>query len=509
MMLNSKWFQLTLITLSAAIVAACVGQHQQENNNLGQGPTVPSKHSVSSAVFDSKVEQRIEYLLSKMTLDEKISMVHASGKFVVAGVERLGIKETWLSDGPHGVRYEIERHSWASAGWDNDYATYLPHLTSVAASWDKNIAQLHGKVLGREARDRQKDYILGPGVNLARLPVYGRNFEYMGEDPFLAATLVVPQIKAIQNQGVAATIKHYALNTQELNRTGVNAKPDERTLREVYLPAFEAAVKEANVLGVMGAYNEYMGTNANQSRYLVKDILKDQWGFKGVLLTDWNVDINTYDAAMAGLDLEMGTDVPSYDQYYFAKPLKEQIEAGKVPMSVLDDKVKRMLRVQYHIGMYDHKRPVGARNTKEHQQTARQIAAQGVVLLKNEKVQGHNILPLNKQGLRKVLVLGPNADKRHGFGGGSSEVKTPYEITPLQGLKNYLGENVNIEYMRTKSAGLSPIAADYITSRHWTGTPAWHVRFFDDEQKHMGHDLFFPKSFPKAGAGDVGHMRPE
>ena len=251
---------------------------------------------------------------------------------------------------------------------------------------------MHGQVLGREARHRNKDFILGPGVNLARLPLYGRNFEYMGEDPFLASVLVVPQIKAIQKQGVAATIKHYALNTQELNRTGVNAKPDERTLREVYLPAFEAAVKQANVLGVMGAYNEYMGTNANQSKHLVRDILKDDWGFEGVLLTDWNVDINTYDAAMNGLDLEMGTDVPSYDQYFFAEPLKRQIEAGKIPMSVLDDKVRRLLRVQHRIGMYDQSRPAGERNSKFHQQTAKQIAAQGVVLLKNQVVDDKRAL---------------------------------------------------------------------------------------------------------------------
>ncbi len=187
----------------------------------------------------------------------------------------------WLSDGPHGVRHQIQKHSWASAGWTDDYATYLPHLTSVAASWDVEIARLHGQVLGAEARDRKKDFILGPGVNLARLPLYGRNFEYMGEDPILAAKLVVPQIKAIQENDVAATVKHYALNTQELNRTGVNAKPTERTLREVYLPAFEAAVKEAGVLGMMGSYNQYFGTNANQSKHLVMDILKEEWGISG------------------------------------------------------------------------------------------------------------------------------------------------------------------------------------------------------------------------------------
>ncbi len=280
------------------------------------------------------LEEKISQQLAQLTLSEKISLVHASGKFHINAIDRVGIPEMWLSDGPHGVRHQIERDSWASAGWTDDHATYLPHLTSVAASWDRNMAALHGQVLGAEARDREKDFILGPGVNLARLPLYGRNFEYMGEDPILVAKLVVPQIKAIQQNDVAATIKHYALNTQELNRTGVNAKPDERTLREVYLPAFEYAVKEADVLGIMGAYNEYYGTNANQSKHLVMDILKGEWGFNGVLLTDWNVDINTYEAAVNGLDLEMGTVVDSYDDYFLAKPFQKMIEAGDTRIDI-------------------------------------------------------------------------------------------------------------------------------------------------------------------------------
>ncbi|MGZ9898688.1 glycoside hydrolase family 3 protein [Shewanella gaetbuli] len=375
------------------------------------------------------VETEIARLLPQLTLEEKVSLVHAAGKFHIPAIERLGIHEMWMSDGPHGVRYEIDRNSWAPAGWTNDYSTYLPPLTAVAASWDPNMATLHGNILGAEARHRNKDLILGPGVNLARLPLYGRNFEYMGEDPYLAASLVVPTVKAIQANDVGATVKHYALNTQELNRTGVNAKPDERTLREVYLPAFEAAVKQANVHAIMGAYNEFRGTNANQSEHLIKTILKGEWGFQGVLLTDWNVDINTYDAAMNGLDIEMGTDVASYDEYYMAKPLLEMIKAGKVPESVLDDKVSRILRVQLSIGMMDKQRLSGERNTQAHRDDAKTIATNGVVLLKNE----HNVLPLKAEKLQNILVLGPNANKRHGFGGGSSEVKSLYEVTPVRG----------------------------------------------------------------------------
>jgi beta-glucosidase len=389
----------------------------------------------------------------------------------------------WLSDGPHGVRHQIERDTWNSAGWTNDHATYLPHLTSVAASWDKDIAALHGQVLGAEARERNKDFILGPGVNLARLPLYGRNFEYMGEDPILAAELVVPQIIAIQENDVAATVKHYALNTQELNRTGVNAKPDERTLREVYLPAFEASVKEANVLGMMGAYNEYNGTNANQSKHLVMDILKGEWGYQGVLLTDWNVDINTYDAAVNGLDLEMGTAVDDYQDYFLARPFLEMIEAGKLPESLADEKARRILRVQHTIGMYDENRLPGARNTQAHQDAARKIAAEGIVLLKNDEVGTKPVLPLDKKQIKNILVLGPNADTKHGTGGGSSEVKSLYEITPLQGLKEHFGEDVNITVMRARSSKLTSIASDYVESRHWTGTAAWNISYFNDKAR--------------------------
>jgi beta-glucosidase len=463
-----------------AVLFFSIGLSACEKNN---------KSTITEPVFAqsnsrlSAVEEDVEALLVKMTLPEKVSLAHASGKFHINAIERVGIPEMWLSDGPHGVRHQIERHTWDSAGWTDDHSTYLPHLTSVAASWDVEMARLHGQVLGAEARDRKKDFILGPGVNLARLPLYGRNFEYMGEDPILAAKLVVPQIKAIQANDVAATVKHYALNTQELNRTGVNAKPDERTLREVYLPAFEAAVKEAGVLGMMGSYNEYYGTNANQSKHLVMDILKGEWGYQGVLLTDWHVDINTYDAAVNGLDLEMGTNVDDYQDYFLAKPFLKMIEEGKIPESVADEKARRILRVQHSIGMYDENRLPGSRNTKEHQVAARKIATEGVVLLKNDRVDGNTALPINKNTVKNILVLGPNADKQHGTGGGSSEVKSLYEITPLAGLKAKFGDDINITVMRARSSELAAIASDYVESRHWTGTPAWNVSYFKESTR--------------------------
>lgn len=468
---------VNLLTVLAFVVIFSGCQNQEALTSTQKNiPKITKEKAKQKRLADA--EQKVEVLLKQMTVEEKVSLTHASGKFHVNAIERLGIPEMWLSDGPHGVRHQIERHSWDSAGWTDDHATYLPHLTSVAASWDKNIARLHGEVLGAEARERQKDFILGPGVNLARLPLYGRNFEYMGEDPVLAAKLVVPQIQGIQANDVAATVKHYALNTQELNRTGVNAKPDERTLREVYLPAFEAAVKEGQVLGMMGAYNEYFGTNANQSKHLVNDILKGEWGYQGVLLTDWHVDINTYEAAMHGLDLEMGTKVDDYQDYFFAKPFLKLIKEGKIPEAIVDDKARRILKVQHKIGMYDDNRKKGERNTRAHQLAARKIATEGIVLLKNSHVNNKPILPLNKKQLKNILVLGPNADKKHGTGGGSSEVKSLYEITPLAGLKTKLGNDVNITVMRARSSELTAIAGDYIVSRHWTGTPAWNISYF-------------------------------
>jgi len=496
----------SLLLLVSLGLFSCTENKTETTVNPTKEPAL--KQSPSQEPRSESVEQNVEVMLNKLSLEEKVSLVHASGKFHINAIERVGIPEMWLSDGPHGVRHQINRHDWASAGWTDDHSTYLPHLTSVAASWDPEMAILHGQVLGAEARDRKKDFILGPGVNLARLPLYGRNFEYMGEDPILAAKLVVPQIKAIQKNDVAATIKHYALNTQELNRTGVNAKPDERTLREVYLPAFEASVKEANVLGMMGSYNEYYGTNANQSKHLVMDILKGEWGYQGVLLTDWNVDINTHDAAMYGLDLEMGTDVPTYDDYFLAQPLLKEIQAGNIPVSVLDDKVRRILRVQYAIGMYDEYRLPGKRNTEEHQLAARKIAAEGIVLLKNNVVGVKNVLPLEQKNIKNILVLGPNANKKHGTGGGSSEVKSLYEITPLAGLKEQLGEEVNIQVMRARSSVLAPIASDYVASRHWTGTPAWNISYYKDQSRKelLSESWIVDSKFKSLNSDNTDHI---
>jgi len=499
-------FYLSVIT-AALISSGCVQQGDSDTVQANSSSALTTKQ-----VRQANLEDNVDQLITQLTLEEKISLIHANSKFSNAAVERLGIHRMEMSDGPHGVRQQISRNSWKPAGWDDDQATYLPPLTAVAASWDPAMATLHGNVLGSEARHRGKDVILGPGVNLARLPLYGRNFEYLGEDPYLAAKLVVPEVIAIQENDVAATVKHYALNTQELNRHGVDAKPGERTLREVYLPAFEAAVKEGNTYAMMGSYNNVYGTNANQNKHLIMDILKGEWGYQGLLMTDWDVDINTFDAAMNGLDLEMGTRAKSYDDYFLAKPLLKMIQSGKVPVAVLDDKVRRILRVQHNIGMMDKQRFSGQRNTQEHRDAAREIASQGVVLLKNEQVVGNTILPLDKNQIKRILILGPNADKKHGTGGGSSQVKSLWEITPLQGLKDKLAKEISnkeikLQFMRARSqTGVQPIAEDFVkTNNRGTGTPAWRLIEYknQDRSQTAKHYGWLPESSYNSPVGDI------
>ena len=310
-------------------------------------------------------EQQIDELLSRMTLHEKVTLCHAGSKFAIAPLPRLGIPEFWMSDGPHGVRHEICRDSWDPVDTDEDRSTYLPTGTALAATWNVACARSFGSVLGAEARQRGKDIILGPGINIIRTPLCGRNFEYYGEDPFHIASMVVPTIEGIQSQGVAACVKHYAANSQELNRHGVDAQMDERTLREIYLPGFRAAVVEGKCWTVMGAYNLFRGQHCCHQEHLVNGILKGEWGFDGCYISDWAGTYNTMEAARYGLDLEMGTSKP-YDEYYLARPFREAIERGELAEDLVNDKARRVLRVMFRVGLFDAERPPGARNTPEH-----------------------------------------------------------------------------------------------------------------------------------------------
>ena len=389
------------------------------------------------------IEDRIEELLGRMTLEEKVSLCHAGSKFSVSSIPRLGIPEFWLSDGPHGVRHEICRDSWDPVETEEDRSTYLPTGTALAATWNPDLARKFGEVLGAEARHRGKDMILGPGINIVRTPICGRNFEYYGEDPFHIAKMVVPAVQGIQSQQVAACVKHYAANSQELNRQGVDAQMDERTLREIYLPGFEAAVVHGECLAVMGAYNRFRGQFCSHNEYLVKHILKGEWNFDGCFLSDWAAVEDTSEAARFGLDLEMGTGKP-YDEYYLARPFREAIQRGELDEALVNDKVRRYLRVMFRTGMFDASRASGERNTAKHHQTALEIAREAIVLLKNER----GVLPLDRNRLSRVVVIGDNAVARHAQGGHSSGVKALYEVSPLEGLRNRLGSAVLVDHFQ-------------------------------------------------------------
>jgi beta-glucosidase len=390
---------------------------------------------------EKPADAQIEKLLSQMTLEEKISMIHANSKFTTAGIERLGIPPLHLSDGPHGIREEIQPYSWEPAGWTNDSSSYFPTGTALAATWNPDLAHEVGNALGEEARARNKDVLLGPAINIHRTPLCGRNFEYMSEDPYLISQMVVPYIQGVQERNVAACVKHYVLNNQEYDRDSVNVKVDLRTLHEIYLPGFKAAVKEGKVLTVMGAYNKFQNDFCCGNNFLINDILKSEWGFPGFIMSDWNATHSTVKSANAGLDLEMGTDVKNFDDYYFAKPLLEAIKKGQVEEKVVDDKVRRILRVMFQTKMFE-KREQGSFNTLEHQMTAHKVAREAIVLLKNEG----GLLPLNKTGVKSIAVIGDNAKRKHARGGYSSGIKALYEITPLQGLINNIGNKVQINY---------------------------------------------------------------
>jgi beta-glucosidase len=389
------------------------------------------------------VEKKIDIIISQMTLDEKVKMCHAQSKFTSQGVERLGIPELMMSDGPHGVRAEIEWDSWKYAGWTSDSCTAFPALTCLASTFNPELAHKYGVAIGEEARYREKDILLGPGVNIYRTPLNGRNFEYMGEDPFLASTMVVPYIKGVQSNGVAACVKHYVLNNQEKWRDHINVEVSDRALREIYLPAFKAAVQEGGVWSVMGSYNKYREQWCCHNEVLVNDILKGEWSFDGVYLTDWGAAHDTREAAFNGLDIEMGTGTDglvsstanAYDNYHLAFPFLKLLKNGEIDKSVLDDKVRRILRLQFRTNL-DRSRPYGNKLTKEHFDIARKVAQEGIVLLKNTK----NFLPLAPETTQTIAVIGENATKMMTIGGGSSELKTAYEISPLQGIKERFKE---------------------------------------------------------------------
>ena len=411
------------------------------------------------------IEKRIDEILPQLTLEEKIAMTHAQSKFSSPGVPRLGIPEIWCTDGPHGIRAEVLWDKWSQARWTNDSCTAYPALTCLAASWNPEMSRLYGESIGEEALYRKKTILLGPGVNILRHPLGGRNFEYMGEDPYLSASMVVPYVQGVQSKDVAVCVKHFALNDDEIHRHTVNVNVDDRTLYEIYLPAFKAAVTEGGAWSVMGSYNLYKDQHLCHNQYILMDILKGEWGFDGAVVSDWGGCHDTDQAVHNGLDLEFGTWTdgmftgPSnvYDEYHLAQPYLRGIQSGKFGTGELDDKVRRILRLQLRTNMAEG-RGFGRFVCPEHSAAARRIAGEGIVLLKNDG----GILPV--RDAKKILVVGENAVKMLTIGGGSSSLKAKYETSPLDGLKARFAD-AEIVFERGYSSGAAR-AQDGISAKY-------------------------------------------
>ncbi len=434
MSLMSKIKHRSLPLFAASVLAAGAGNAGAQERPLYLDGAKP-------------VEARVEDLLSRLTLEEKVSLVHANAHFSTAGVPRLGIPDLIMDDGPLGVREEVGEHG-VVLNHKDDFATAMPGTLGLAATWNTNLAFDFGLVIGQEAKQRGKHIMLGPAVNIQRTPLCGRNFEYLGEDPFLTSRLTVNYIEGEQAQGVSSCVKHFAANSQEYQRGSINEIIDERTLREIYLPAFRAAVQEAGVMTVMGAYNQINGQHCCENERLLNEILKQEWGFKGAVISDWGGVHHTDLAALNGMDIEMGS-WQDYDEYYLASPFLAGLKSGKFPVSVLDDKVRRHLYVMYQLNLiHDPSAPPATNaappillSTKAHQEMARKIAEESFVLLKNK-----DLLPLNAAQTKTIAVIGANAVARFAHGGGSAMIKAPYEITALAGISNYLGGNVKLIY---------------------------------------------------------------
>ena len=426
--------RLFVLTAGAIVLAACC-----------------PKSAIPVYLDASKpIEARVSDALGRMTMEEKVAMTHAQSKFSSAGVPRLGIPELWHTDGPHGIRPEVLWDEWDQAGWTNDSCTAFPALINLAATWDRDLSRLYGDCIGQEARYREKDILLGPGVNMGRTPLNGRTFEYMGEDPYLAGQLVVPYVQGVQSNGVAACVKHFAVNNQETRRTATNSVVDDRTLYEIYLPAFKAAVVDGGAWAIMGSYNLWNGQFNCHNKRLLCDILKGEWGFDGVVISDWGGCRDDDEAAANGLDIEMGTWTnglrgaasDAYSNYHLARPYLERLRDGRASMEGLDDKASRILRTVFRTSMSPEQH-FGSFTSPEHFAAARKIAAEGIVLLKND-----GVLPLNVPEGGKILVVGENAYKMMVVGGGSSNLKTKYEVIPLDALREAFAGKAEVIWER-------------------------------------------------------------
>ena len=380
-------------------------------------------------------DQKINELIAQMTLEEKVNMLHSKTNMSSAGVERLGIADMNYADGPFGIREEGQPNGFMSAGWTLDSATYFPTGSALAATWSEELAYKYGTGMGKEARLRGKDVILGPAVNIQRLPVGGRTYEYLSEDPILSAALALEYTKGCQGQGTAVCIKHFAVNNQETNRGSVDVQLDERTLREIYLKPFERAIIEGGAMSVMPAYNKVNGDYCSENEHLLNEILRGEWGFKGFTVSDWGGTHSTMGAMLHGLNVQMtGSN-------YLGQPVIDSIATGALSEDLVDEKVRQILRVRMAIEAV----PEGVANTvmtsqPECQAIAREVAEKSIVLLKND-----GVLPI-KADVKKIAVIGQNAVLKTQSGGMGAGVKALYEITPLEGIRTRAGEGIEVTY---------------------------------------------------------------
>ena len=393
------------------------------------------KNATSSKLMVN--EATIDGIIQQMTLEEKIDMLHGKYMFTSAGIERLGIADMVYSDGPFGIREEMEPNSWTPLGLANDSSTFFPTGSALAATWSEEIAYEYGVGMAREARLRGKDMLLGPAINIQRLPTGGRTYEYLSEDPFLSAALSVGYTNGVQDNGVAVCLKHYALNNQENNRGRVDVIVSPRTMREIYLPPFEAAVREADAYGIMAAYNKVGGYWCSENNMLLHTILRNEWGFKGIVISDWGGTHSTVDAALYGLDVEMPGN------RNFGAALLDSVNAGLVPESVINDKVRNILRVRLAIEPIPQEQANKVMTAQPAQaRIAYNIAAKSIVLLKNENA----LLPMDLSKYKKIAVIGENAIRKNGLGGVGAGVKAYNEITPLAGLQAKIGDRAELTY---------------------------------------------------------------
>ena len=382
-------------------------------------------------------EKKITGIIKNMTLEEKVAMLHGKHMFTSEGVPSQGIADMIYADGPFGIREEMEAHSWNSLHLTTDSATFFPTGSALAATWSEDLAYLYGTGMAREARLRGKDMILGPAINIQRIPTGGRTYEYLSEDPFLSSRLSVQYTKGVQDNGVAVCVKHFALNNQETNRGSVNVIVSPRAMREIYLPPFEAAIVEGNAFGVMSAYNKINGYWCAENYELLNSILRKDWGFKGMVISDWGGTHSTVGSVTAGLNVEMP------NSQYLGQALLDSVASGAVSEAVIDERVREILRVRLAVEpIPEDKANVEITCKPEQAKISYDVAAQSIVLLKNEG----GLLPIDLGKVKTIAVIGDNADKIMATGGVGAGVKALYEITPLAGLKNRVGDKAKIVY---------------------------------------------------------------